>query len=67
MLAGRVRLTIAFFGLWEILVRAGWLKIYLYGLPSGILQRRACAIGCRHSMGSSPAPDNLRGCRQIVF
>lgn len=39
VLAGQVGLTIAFFGLWEILVRAGWLKIYLYGLPSGILQR----------------------------
>lgn len=39
ILAGQVALTVAFFGIWEILVRAGVLRVYLYGIPSGIWTR----------------------------
>jgi NitT/TauT family transport system permease protein len=39
ILAGQVALTLAFFGLWEVAVRAGVLQVYLYGLPSGILRK----------------------------
>lgn len=39
MLAGQLLLTIAFFAGWEALVRLGYLKVYLYGLPSGILDK----------------------------
>lgn len=39
VLAGQIGLAVFVFGLWEIAVRAGWIKIYLYGLPSGIARR----------------------------
>ena len=39
ILVGQVALTVAFFGIWEILVRTGVLRVYLYGLPSGIWTR----------------------------
>lgn len=39
ILTGQVVLTVIFFGLWEVLVRAQVLPIYLYGLPSGIWQK----------------------------
>jgi len=39
ILAGQVGLTLGFFGLWEVAIRAGWIEVYLYGLPSGILQK----------------------------
>ena len=39
VLAGQLGLTIAFFGVWEALIRFGYLKVYLYGQPSGIIQK----------------------------
>lgn len=36
---GQIALTIGFFGLWEIAIRAGWLPVYLYGQPSGIARK----------------------------
>jgi NitT/TauT family transport system permease protein len=39
VLTGQVALTVIFFGLWEMLVRAQVLPVYLYGLPSGIWQK----------------------------
>jgi NitT/TauT family transport system permease protein len=39
VLIGQIVLTVLFFGLWEIGVRAGWLKVYLYGLPSGAAEK----------------------------
>lgn len=36
ILLGQIALTIGFFGLWEIAIRAQWLPVYLYGQPSGI-------------------------------
>lgn len=39
VLAGQLGLTIAFFAAWEALIRFGFLKVYLYGQPSGIIQK----------------------------
>jgi NitT/TauT family transport system permease protein len=39
LLVGQIALTILFFASWEIAVRAGWLHVYLYGIPSGIWSR----------------------------
>lgn len=39
ILLGQIGLTVAFFGLWEIAVRAQWLPVYLYGQPSGVLSK----------------------------
>ena len=39
LLAGQLALTIIFFASWEVAVRAGWLQVYLYGIPSGIWTR----------------------------
>lgn len=39
ILLGQVALTVLFFGSWEIAVRTGLLKVYLYGLPSGIFHK----------------------------
>jgi NitT/TauT family transport system permease protein len=39
ILIGQIVLTVAFFGLWEIAIRAGWLPVYLYGQPSGIARK----------------------------
>lgn len=44
ILVGQIALTLAFFGAWEIAVRAGWLQVYLYGLPSGILEKFVAQI-----------------------
>lgn len=39
ILLGQIGLTVAFFGLWEIAVRAQWLPVYLYGQPGGVLSK----------------------------
>lgn len=35
-LPGQIGVAVAILSLWELLVRAGWISGYLYGLPSGI-------------------------------
>ena len=39
VLVGQAGLTIGFFAIWEALIRFGFLKVYLYGQPSGIIQK----------------------------
>lgn len=39
IITGQVLLTVIFFGAWEVLIRTGVLKVYLYGQPSGIIQK----------------------------
>ena len=36
ILLAQIGLIVAFFGAWELAIRTGLLKVYLYGLPSGI-------------------------------
>src|SRR4051812_10455699 len=38
VLSWQVGLLVGFLLIWELAIRAGWLRVYVYGAPSGIIQ-----------------------------
>lgn len=60
IVVGQIALTVGFFGLWEIAIRAGWLPVYLYGQPSGIASKLSpCSPTARWSNPRSSPASNL--------